>query len=211
MKVGPASKKTAYGWISILENYHKNVTESAHVLEIGASTLDNTKEFAKWCKRLTGVEYLASRMPKNFDNVTFVKGDWQRLSSVIKPNSIDLAVSNHVIEHVEDDLKAVNELYKVLKPGGVALINTPNRKRLTRHIADIFTGERKFPHAPLEHVREYVEDDIHKLLKKSAFKTYAVNAVSFGLHSGPFYINTKTAPGFLRKYANFWEIHLFKE
>ena len=127
----------------------------------------------------------------------------------MKPNSIDIAVSSHVIEHVQNDLTSLNELYKVLKPGGVALINTPNRKRLVRSFIEMFTEERVFPYA--EHVREYTESDLTTLIKKSRFKTYKIIPVVFGIHAGPVYVYNESVPKPLRSLAQFWEMHLFKE
>jgi SAM-dependent methyltransferase len=40
-------------------------------------------------------------------------------------NSFDLIICYHVLEHVEEDRKAMNELYRVLKPSGTCIIQTP--------------------------------------------------------------------------------------
>ncbi len=40
-------------------------------------------------------------------------------------NMFDFIMCTHVLEHVEDDNKAMKELYRVLKKGGNALINVP--------------------------------------------------------------------------------------
>ncbi|MFD1143177.1 methyltransferase domain-containing protein [Larkinella insperata] len=40
-------------------------------------------------------------------------------------NTFDVAFCNHVMEHVEDDVKASSELHRVLKPGGWAIIQSP--------------------------------------------------------------------------------------
>lgn len=37
----------------------------------------------------------------------------------------DLLIANHVLEHVEDDRRAVAEIARVLKPGGYAILQTP--------------------------------------------------------------------------------------
>ena len=37
----------------------------------------------------------------------------------------DLLIANHVLEHVGDDLKGVSEIFRVLKPGGYAILQTP--------------------------------------------------------------------------------------
>ena len=39
--------------------------------------------------------------------------------------SVDLLLANHVLEHVADDLRAVAEVRRVLKPGGLAILQTP--------------------------------------------------------------------------------------
>jgi SAM-dependent methyltransferase len=40
-------------------------------------------------------------------------------------NTFDVTFCNHVMEHVDDDLKAMSELHRVLKPGGWGIIQVP--------------------------------------------------------------------------------------
>ncbi|MFQ3213421.1 MAG: SAM-dependent methyltransferase [Marivirga sp.] len=40
-------------------------------------------------------------------------------------NTFDVTFCNHVMEHVHDDLRAMRELYRVLKPGGWGIIQVP--------------------------------------------------------------------------------------
>jgi len=40
-------------------------------------------------------------------------------------NSFDVIFCNHVLEHVEDDLKAMGEMHRVLKLGGWAILQIP--------------------------------------------------------------------------------------
>ncbi|MDD4869465.1 MAG: class I SAM-dependent methyltransferase [Kiritimatiellae bacterium] len=130
----------------MVQAYKRYVTKSSLVLEIGASRPERTRELCRYCKSLTGLELMPERTPSDFENVKYVTGDWRQLSSIITPGNIDIVVASHVIEHVPDDLKALDELYKVLTSDGVALINTPNRQRFTRRIIEAFTGKRKFPY-----------------------------------------------------------------
>ncbi|MTI30131.1 class I SAM-dependent methyltransferase [Xanthovirga aplysinae] len=52
----------------------------------------------------------------------------------IADNSFDVIVSFQVIEHIEDDKYFLQEIQRVLKPGGKAIITTPNIKQtLTRN------------------------------------------------------------------------------
>lgn len=209
MKFCLPSNKIFYDWEHLLGSYQKYVTKNSIVLEIGASNKERTKDLSRYCKQLIGVDIFPERVFKDFANVGYVIGDWQRLSEFIAPQSVDVVISSHVIEHIPNDLKAINETSAVLKSGGIAILNTPNRKRLTRTVIEIFTGDRKFPH--WEHVREYNEDDLLNLLNLSLFKKFQIIPVTFGVHGGPILGYLEEPPKIFRKYANFWEIHLFKE
>lgn len=67
-------------------------------------------------------------------------------------NTYDSIVSFQVIEHIDADLLFLNEIHRVLKPGGVALLTTPNRSMsLSRN--------------PW-HVREYLPEELTRLAQK---------------------------------------------
>lgn len=69
--------------------------------------------------------------------------------TALADNSYDVVVTFQVIEHIEDDHLFLKEIQRVLRPGGMALVTTPNRKlSLTRN--------------PW-HVREYLVDELKKL------------------------------------------------
>lgn len=40
-------------------------------------------------------------------------------------NHFDAVLCNHVLEHVQDDIKAMSEIRRVLKPGGWAILQVP--------------------------------------------------------------------------------------
>lgn len=204
-----SNTKVGYDWESVLRTYKEHCAPNNRVLEIGAAAIGHTKQLAEHCKELIAVDLLPERISEDFANVTYKIADWQNLSDVIESESVDIAVATHVIEHIPDDLKAVNELYSVLKKGGIAILNTPNRKRLTRIIIEMFTGKKKFPHR--EHIREYIESDIMELLKKSLFEIYKIFPIALGIHGGPVYVYSKSVPEIFRKYCNFWQIHLIKK
>lgn len=195
-------------WISILKTYRKIVKKSDTVLEIGASFPPKTISLSKNCKKVIGIELLPERLPKNFNNIEYVVGDWQKLTKSVKKNSVDVCVATHVLEHIPNDLEAINQLHKVLKPCGVALISTPNRERLAKVILKIIAGNKNL--SSEEHCREYTKKDLIKLFKKSYFKKYEVIPVGFGLIGGPFLVYSNRVPKLFLKYANFWEAHLYK-
>ncbi len=197
-----------YSWVHLLNFYKSYVKETDVVLEIGASIITKTRTISKFCHKVIGVEVFPHRIPKNFKNVEYLLGDWQNLTSIIDEESVNIAVANHTIEHVLNDLKALNELYKVLKKDGMAIISTPNRERLIRTFIEFFTGKKKFPSG--EHIREYTEKDLISLIKSSKFKKYKIFPLAFGICGGPVFFYSEKVPSYFRRWANFWEIQLFK-
>ncbi len=45
-------------------------------------------------------------------------------------DTFDIVVSTEVIEHVTEPLRALKELHRVVKPGGIVVVTTPNKKWL---------------------------------------------------------------------------------
>lgn len=69
----------------------------------------------------------------------------------IPDNTFDFAISFQVIEHIGEDKKFVQEIYRVLRPGGKFILTTPNKPMsLTRN--------------PW-HVREYTPRELEQCLK----------------------------------------------
>ena len=65
------------------------------------------------------IEFIQSRVPP-FDDIPTAQ--------------FDTVISFQVIEHIKNDRLFLEEIYRVLRPGGVALLTTPNRdKTLTRN------------------------------------------------------------------------------
>ena len=93
MKFCLPSNKINYDWVNLCRAYKKYVTRRSVVLEVGASNIERTKELAKYCYKLIGVEIDPTRKPVDFENITYQLGDWQNLSEILPPESIDIAIS----------------------------------------------------------------------------------------------------------------------
>jgi len=88
-------------------------------------------------------------------------------------NAFDVVICNHTLEHVVEDLKSMKEFYRVLKPGGWGILNSPiNEKREETYedfsITDPKEREKHF--GQRDHVREYGLD-YTKRLEQAGFKT----------------------------------------
>lgn len=86
--------------------------------------------------------------------------------------SFDFIFANHVLEHVADDLKALSELHRTLKPGGMAILQTPYCAKLqtTFQDAGIDSDEaRLYVYGQEDHVRLY-GNDIFRRFEAVGFK-----------------------------------------
>lgn len=87
-------------------------------------------------------------------------------------NTFDVAFCNHVMEHVDDDIKAMSEIYRVLKPNGWAIIQIPffdTNLQTTLEDKSINTPQERFKHYGQEdHVRMYGQD-YGRRLEKAGF------------------------------------------
>ena len=81
-------------------------------------------------------------------------------------NSYDLILCNHVLEHIPDDTKAMQELYRVLKPGGMGIFQIPQDLSRTNTFSDdtiTDPKERAKIFGQYDHVRVYGMDYFDKL------------------------------------------------
>jgi SAM-dependent methyltransferase len=99
-------------------------------------------------------------------------------------NSFDVILCNHVLEHIPDDKKAMQELFRVLRPNGWGIFQIPqDLHRKTTFEDDSITDkkERAKIFGQYDHVRIYGWDFFDKL-KSVGFKT---EAVAYGARLSP--------------------------
>jgi len=83
-----------------------------------------------------------------------------------KDNSFDFIICNHVLEHIPDDTKAMQELYRVLAPAGTAVVQVPyDAKREITFEDNTITdqSERTRIFGQYDHLRVYGMDYFKKL------------------------------------------------
>ena len=88
----------------------------------------------------------------------------------------DAVLCNHVLEHVNDDGLALAELYRVLKPGGFAILQVPiaMRRRKTHEDPAMRPEERILHFGHPDHVRLYGRDYALRL-SRAGFEVSTVN------------------------------------
>lgn len=127
--------------------------------------------------------YKRFRKLKNLDYTTCdlnspiadIKADIQNLP--FEDNSFDVIFCNHVLEHVDDDKKALWELFRIMKPGGWGIFQVPIRYQLAKTFEDSTITDRKErieKFGQYDHVRVYGMD-YYDILESIGFKVEKVN------------------------------------
>jgi SAM-dependent methyltransferase len=99
------------------------------VLEVGCGegrgiglVLPKAKSFAAIDK----IEPVIANLRTKYPAAKFYSGNIPPLGP-FDDNLFDVVITFQVIEHIEDDVRFLKEIHRVLKPGGLAIITTPNR------------------------------------------------------------------------------------
>lgn len=86
----------------------------------------------------------------------------------------DLVICYHILEHILDDTKAMSELYRVLKPNGVAIIQTPFKEGDIYEDYSISSKEDRLKYFGQEdHVRVYSVESLKLRLENAGFTVEA--------------------------------------
>jgi len=124
------------------------------VLEVGCGEGRGVGELLPRSKSFTAVDKIkpvVDSLQQKHPGGKFISMNIPPLSG-LADNTYDVVVSFQVIEHIQNDALYLREIHRVLKPGGLALITTPNRKMsLTRN--------------PW-HIREYLPQELAALAAK---------------------------------------------
>jgi SAM-dependent methyltransferase len=131
--------------------------------------------FYKRFKNMTNLDYVTTDLNSPLADV---KADICNLP--FKENEFDVILCNHVLEHIPDDTKAMKELYRVLKVGGMGIFQIPqDLKRDITFEDDGITDkkERAKIFGQYDHVRVYGRDYFDKL-RGIGFKVEEVDYTS---------------------------------
>lgn len=88
------------------------------------------------------------------------------LNLPFEDNRFDFLLCNHVLEHIPEDMKAMKEVYRVLKAGGKAILQVPISKNSAETCEDFSISEpekRKALFGQFDHVRIYGQDYVLRL------------------------------------------------
>ncbi len=134
------------------------------MLEVGSGEGFGITELASRAEHYIAVDkyetFISKELQAN-NKITFIQTEVPPLKE-IEDNSVDFVVSFQVIEHIKDDERFLQEIHRVLKPGGKAIITTPN----------IMMSITRSPW----HTREYTPEQMGEILE-SSFDNYELKGV----------------------------------
>ncbi|WP_435579775.1 class I SAM-dependent methyltransferase [Gilvibacter sp.] len=129
--------------------------------------------FYKRFKKMQHLDYVTTDLNSP---IADVKADICDLP--FEDNSFDVILCNHVLEHIPDDAKAMQELYRVLRPGGWGIFQIPQdlSREVTFEDPSITDKEERTRiFGQYDHVRVYGRDYFDKL----AAVGFEVDAVDY--------------------------------
>jgi len=138
---------------------------SGDVLELGCGEGRGIDIVLKRSKSFTAIDKISEvteRLSRKYPNEKFISSSFPPLKN-IENESFDTLISFQVIEHIKNDKLFIKEIHRILKPGGKALISTPNiSMTLTRN--------------PW-HVREYTSQQLIDLASRN-FKKIIMKGIN---------------------------------
>ena len=123
-------------------------------------------------KKMKNLDYTTADL---YSPIVDVKADI--LDLPFEDKLFDFVLCNHVLEHIEDDAKAMSELFRVLKPGGIGIFQVPQDLSLeqTYENSSITSPEERAKHfGQYDHVRIYGKDYFDRL-RKAGFNVFEID------------------------------------
>lgn len=136
----------------------------ARLLDIGCGTGDFLREAVNAGYAVTGVEFSPSSAATAAARVsgTVIQGTLE--SAAFADGSFDVVASSDVIEHVRDPLSFAREVRRILKPGGVAIISTPDLDSWSHRLLG-----RRWVEYKIEHLLYFNHRSLELLLREAGF------------------------------------------
>ncbi len=126
------------GWVDGTTEFHNLcasvIPPGSAILEIGAGPTNETSTFLSSLGSVHGLDVDPDVKNNNALTASHVlAGDEYPFPA----DTFDACVSNYVNEHIADPQRHLEEVYRVLKPGGVYVFRTPNRFHYTSIVSGL--------------------------------------------------------------------------
>ncbi|MBZ5726019.1 MAG: class I SAM-dependent methyltransferase [Acidobacteriia bacterium] len=190
-RITPALRYSQYHYYDLLKAF---VPEGCSWLDLGCGhqmfagwMTGEERELASRASRLVGIDLDLEGMRRNAAVTGRVLGSLEHLP--FPAGSFDVITANMVVEHLERPQRVLDEVKRVLRPGGSFIFHTPNRRSLPIRLA------RRVPDGPKRALIRLLEkrkdedvfpafyrlnsrEEIDRLLRSSGFRVARLQAAS---------------------------------
>jgi len=160
--------------IHILSEYLKSMNRTP---EFHGAGLYITEEFSAYMrKNYSSQTYVVNFDPANPD----LKHKNYPARTPLNDNSVDIVFATEIIEHLSNPGPLIEEAFRILKPGGVVVVTTPNITRIGnifKLLAGISTNDTLMPSGYSDpndewrpHYREYSTNELAGLFRTRGFE-----------------------------------------
>lgn len=137
----------------------ENISKDSFILEVGCGEGYGTKLLSENVTKIIGLDVnknIITHASNKYSSENCIFKVYDGLKIPYEDDTFDAVVSLQVIEHIQDDINYVSEVYRVLKKNGMFILTTPNRTYRLR------PGQN-----PLNrfHIREYYPHTLENVLK----------------------------------------------
>ncbi len=171
---------------------------TGRVLENGCGVGIYLQHLMPLAGSIIGLEYDKERAREAHSQAPYlINGASEQLPFLT--DSFDVILSHEVLEHVRDDHRSVEEMVRVLKPGGVIVLFVPNLGYPYETHGIYWRGQYYFGNIPLvhylpsrwrqrlaPHVRTYSTSDLKQLFRKLPVK-FLEQKIIFGAYDNIIY------------------------
>ncbi len=142
------------------------------VLDYGAGVGDLTRQLVALERfdSVSAADIMAAPPPSDLDAVKWIEQD---LNEPIRgfDGAFDVVIAAEVIEHLENPRSTMREIFRLLRPGGTAIVTTPNNESWRSLIALLVRGhyagfgEPSYP----AHITALLRKDLARIFDETGF------------------------------------------
>ncbi len=196
-----------YGWHEDLTTFHEELVSDQHFIDqasrnyaIGQLQKYITQKYPTLLEIGCSSGFMLKRISETFPHANIIGSDviyaplvklTETLPHVamlrfdiklcpLPDNSVDAIVMLNVLEHISDDVAALKQIYRILKPGGILILEVPAGP----HLYDIYDES-------LMHFRRYALRGLTKIIKAQKFEILKQSHLGFFLYPGFFFTKKK--------------------